>query len=165
MKKILLLLLYVLHSSLRCLGYDFKIDGIYYNIKGNDVSVASGDNRSSYSGNVIIPETVIYNGTTYSVTSIDGSAFQLCYLTSVTIGNSVTTIGSYAFAQCWKLTSVTIGNSVADIGSNAFCSCTGLTSIDLPESVTNIGWKAFDRLTVSMPVCCRTQDFGMKQFA
>lgn len=42
-----------------------------------------------------------------------------------------------------KLTSITIPNSVTSIGESAFCSCTGLTSVNIPNSVTNIGYKAF----------------------
>ena len=71
-----------------------------------------------------------------SVTSIGGSAFAGCSgLTSVTIPNSVTSISSYAFEGCTKLTSVTIPNSVTSIGNYAFSGCTGLTSIS--GSATN----------------------------
>ena len=74
-----------------------------------------------YSGNVVIPESVTYNGVTYSVTSIGSSAFEHCSsLTSVTIPNSVTNIGGSAFSGCSSLTSVTIPNSVTSIGGSAF---------------------------------------------
>ncbi len=65
-------------------------------------------------------------------------------LTSVTIPNSVTTIGEYAFEWCRGLTSVTIGNSVTSIGSGAFEDCSGLTSVTIPNSVTSIGSYAFE---------------------
>ena len=63
---------------------------------------------------------------------------------SVTIGNSVTSIGGSAFEDCTGLTSVTIGNSVTSIGYSAFRNCTGLTSITIPDSITSIGGSAFD---------------------
>lgn len=70
----------------------------------------------------------------------------LCYalkgLASVSIPNSVTTIGNYAFSQCENLTSATIGSSVATIGEYAFTS-SGLTSITIPNSVTTIAQSAF----------------------
>ena len=71
-------------------------------------------------------------------------AFDNCsMLTSVSIGNSVTSIGDYAFYGCSGLTSVTIGNGVTSIGSHAFYGCSGLTSITIPDSVTSIGGAAF----------------------
>lgn len=74
---------------------------------------------------------------------IPNSAFNNCTgLTSVTIGNGVTSIGDSAFCYC-GLTSITIPNSVTYIGENAFSGCTGLTSITIGNSVTSIGENAF----------------------
>ena len=75
---------------------------------------------------------------------ICGGAFENCSrLTSITIPDSVTSIGSSAFENCSKLTSITIGNSVTSIGERAFLNCSSLTSITLPNSVTSIGSSAF----------------------
>ena len=72
-------------------------------------------------------------------------AYQYCFnLTSITIPNSVTSIGDEAFGYCSGLASITIGNNVTSIGLNAFRNCTGLTSITIPNSVTNIGSSAFE---------------------
>ena len=79
-----------------------------------------------------------------SVNSIGYSAFNDCSsLTSVTIGDSVNSIGYYAFNGCSSLTSVTIGDSVTSIGDWAFEDCSSLTSITIPNSVTTIGRSAF----------------------
>ena len=150
MKKIFALLIFTL-CALSIWAEDFEVDGIYYNIltdKTNEVEVTyqykGSSNNYSYLTTALIPETVTYNGTTYSVTSIGSSAFYYCKgLTSVTIGNSVTSIGKNAFYYCKGLTSVTIGNSVTSIGEDAFSDCYGLTSITIPNSVTSIGNMAF----------------------
>ena len=99
-------------------------------------------NRYAFYGNTALTSVTISD----SVTSIGDSAFYKCTgLTSVTIGNSVavTSIGGSAFSGCTGLTSVTIGNSVTSIGSYAFSGCTGLTSVTIGNSVTSIGSDAF----------------------
>ena len=71
-------------------------------------------------------------------------AFYDCYsLTSITIPNSVRTIGPHAFQDCSSLYSVSIGNSVTTIGGNAFLGCSSLTSVSIGNSVTRIGRGAF----------------------
>ena len=59
-------------------------------------------------------------------------------LTSVTIPDSVRSIGAYAFSYCINLTSIIIPDSVRSIGAYAFCGCTSLTSITIPKSVTSM---------------------------
>ena len=152
MKQILLKLsslLVMLFSFTAASAYDFWVDGIYYNkIGGNGVEVTYESKNSwglDYEGNVVIPSQVIYDGVTYSVTSIGDSAFYHCdFLTSVTIPNSVTSIGASAFESCNGLTSVTIPNSVTSIGGSAFESCNGLTSVTIPNSVKSIEEEAFN---------------------
>ena len=74
-----------------------------------------------------------------SVTSIGDYAFNNCRnLTSITIPSNITSIGKEAFKDCRGLTSITIPTSVTSIGDHAFSNCTGLTSIDIPNSITSI---------------------------
>ena len=82
-----------------------------------------------------------------NVKSIPAYAFDSSNIKSVTVGNSVTSIGSSAFSGCTSLTNITIPNSVTSIGSSAFSGCTGLTNITIPNSVTSIGSSAFGNCT------------------
>ncbi|MCI7699960.1 MAG: leucine-rich repeat protein [Bacteroidales bacterium] len=111
-----------------CTGFlTFYLNGNSYFPSNNAVVL---DCDESKSGDLIIPSTISYNGTTYSVTSIGECAFVWCSgLTSVTIPNSVTSIGESAFSWCSSLTSVTIPNSVTSIADYAFAWCSSLTSI------------------------------------
>ena len=116
--KILLILLMSFFST-SAIAHDIEVknaDGvtIYYNWNYSKTELGvsyRGDDynnyRDRYSGNVVIPESVKYNGKTYSVTSIGWYAFYGCSgLTSIAIPNSVTFIGIYAFCDCRSLISV-----------------------------------------------------------
>ena len=88
-----------------------------------------------------------------SVSSIGMFAFSGCgSLTSLTIGNSVTSIGDWAFYYCRSLTSLTIPNSVTSIGDYAFSDCISLTSLTIPNSVTSIGYWTFSNCPSSCAI-------------
>lgn len=146
MKKLLLSILMIVLPVLAS-AYDACIDGIYYNFNGETASVTYYDEYNygaSYSGDVIVPESVTYDGKTYRVTSIGYCAFNECRnLTYVDIPNSVTTIADWAFSDCSNLTSVNIPNNVNIIGDYAFKSCNKLISVTIPNNVTSIGDYAF----------------------
>ena len=93
-----------------------------------------------------------------SVTSIGSSAFSGCTgLTSITIPDSVTSIGSSAFSGCTGLASITIPNSVTSIDNLAFFGCTSLTSITIPDSVTSMGSQVFNGWTSSQTIYCQVE--------
>lgn len=156
LKTLLFCLLYIvgIAKAFAYTAYDIaaeNADGvtIYYNYIKNktelEVTLSSNNIGNSYSGNVVIPETVTLYGNTYRVTSIGDNAFSYCPgLTSVTVPNTVTSIASYAFKESIDLTSVTIGNGVTSIGTQAFEYCTSLVSVNIPSSVTSIGDYAFN---------------------
>ena len=114
--------------------YAFEVDGIYYNIvSSTDKTVEVARNYGNI-GDIVIPNSVIYNNVSYKVVGITNNAFSgSSEVTSVKIPNSVTSIGNYAFYNCSGLTSVVIGNSVTSIGQDAFNSCYSLTSVFIED--------------------------------
>ena len=108
---------------------------VFYNAgtAGNGIKVTFGDSVEK------IPAYLFY----VSKPSYSSDYSYSPKITSVTIGDNVTSIGGSAFSGCSSLTSVTIGNSVTSIGYDAFYNCSSLTSVTIPESVTRIGGDAF----------------------
>ena len=114
----------------------------FYNCTGlKELTLEDGEKTLSVSDSNVFHNAPLE--TLYLGRNLSYSLFKLPTLRSVTIGNSVTSIGERAFYNCTGLTSVTIGNSVTSIGIDAFRGCSGLTSIEIPNSVTEIGGTAF----------------------
>ena len=144
MKKLFLPILMSFMLSMTTNAEIVEIDGIYYDVlkKINNAKVTGI--RSNYVGAISIPESVEYEGTVCTVTSIANRAFAGCSgLTSLIIPNSVTTIGYDAFQNCNGLTTVKIGSGLTTIepyrGSGGasytspFNGCTALTSITVAD--------------------------------
>lgn len=138
MKKVLMLFVAMaamLPASMS--AYDFKEGDFYYNVNGNEATVTfEVENVGSYSGDVVIPETVVHNGVEYAVTAIGYKAFYHCYnMTSIEIPNSIVSISSHAFWNCERLQSVVIPNSVVSLYPGAFNSCDNLKTVVIGNSV------------------------------
>ena len=153
------ILLLAILWPLTATAYDFVVDGIGYDINGNEATVTTKRNPGlpyfGYSGSVVIPATVTYNGTTYPVTEIGIYAFYGCSeLTSIDIPNSVTKIAQEAFGNCDGLTSIVVEsgnprydsrnncNAIIETANNVLI--VGCKNTIIPNSVTKIGNLAFD---------------------
>lgn len=151
-KKVLVALFAVL-TPLMASAEKVEIDGIWYNLipKKNKTAEVTfkGEGYDSYSneysGEINTPATIIYNGVTYSVTSIENYTFYYCVnLKNITLPEGITSIEDSAFEGCSNLKSLTIPNGVISIENNTFLNCSNLESITLPEGLTIIGERAFE---------------------
>ncbi len=143
-----------------------EIDGLklFLDSTKKTASVISND----YRGDIVVPQSVDYEGTTYAITTLNLNDFKNCTsidarycdvgdigefafgysnFTSVSIGN-VGIIGGWAFRSNSNLTSVSIGN-VGIIGERAFDHCSNLTSVSI-DSVGSIGGWAFESCDESL---------------
>ena len=154
----------------------FEYNGLYYSITGDNTVMVTYKNTdyNSYSGDITIPEKVIYNYKTYYVTAIGTRAFYNCTgLTSVTIGSNVMAIGDEAFRNCTNLGAtwgwyLTIPDAVTTIGYSAFRNCNRIDRVDLGSGVTFIDNVAFEcdglyTVVCSSPVPPRT-DYAFTTF-
>ena len=129
MKKFLLF--FLIFFNIQVYAYDFEVDGFYYNLtSANSVAITYGENK--YQGDIIIPDSVTYNGRSLKVVNIGASAFKECVdLTSVQLTNNIYRIGESAFYACNKLSTLTIPTSINYIEKKAFYGCSNLKKLTI----------------------------------
>lgn len=131
------------------MAYSFEEGGIYYDVSGTTATVTylinnTEQNSVAYKGDIVIPETVVNEGTEYTVNAINDNAFSGCAeITSITIPSTVRKIGNYSFNGCSGLVSINIPNQITEIGIGAFYGCSSIATITIPGSVKTIGNLAF----------------------
>lgn len=142
--KKLVLVLVMLVVSVAARAADFIVGGIAYEVRSDeDLTCAVVSHPDQYSGDVVIPASVTYNDQTYAVVEIADNCFESnSEVTSVTIPNSVTSLGISCFSSC-GITSVSLPNSITGLPDECFYNCTNLTAIEIPNSVTSLGNRCF----------------------
>jgi hypothetical protein len=171
-KKLITLLLAMLAVN-TSIAYDFKVNGIYYLVNGSEATVTAPTpyyiHSNDYTGDVVIPETVTYQGVTYPVTAIGEYAFYWCAeLTSIHIPKSIKRVeGSMCFYSCPSLSVVEIESleswcnidfevsngydfsysNPLSYAHDLYISGEKLTELVIPSSVTRIGSSAFCHLS------------------
>lgn len=126
---------------------NIEIDGICYSVRRlaietYDIAVTNKD--GGYSGDIVIPQTINYDGKERQVTSIDYRCFSGCKeLTSVKIPDGMTSLKQDCFKDCSSLTSVIIPNSVTSLGEASFYGCSKLESVKLPVGITSLSKNCF----------------------
>lgn len=139
MKEILLIALML--PPLVASADPVEVDGLNYLL--NEEEKTATVTSSEFEGILVIPESIHVGDDDYKVTTIEGNALQFNNsLMSVTIPNSIKSIGSYAFYGCSILASVKIGDGVETIGGYAFYGC-NLVSVTIGKKVNTIGSYAF----------------------
>ena len=115
-------------------------DIIYSLYDDNTAFLSNGRNAT---GDVTLPTVITYEGKKYTLTSIGYSAFEGATITSITIPNSVSTIGNDAFAYCGSLQFVTIGAFVQSIGQDAFAGCENMKKMTFyPTTIPTFDYSA-----------------------
>lgn len=96
-------------------------------------------------GEIILPETVMYEGQTYTVTAIDNNTFRGCANLTGTliIPSAVKTIGTLAFSNCSGFTQLVLPDAMEILGHSTFSDCSGLTEIIFPSALQVIESHAF----------------------
>ena len=161
--SLLLLCSMVVHA------HDFKVDGIYYSVTDRQnmtVSVTYEGNSALHSNcyrgkKIVIPSTVTYDGYTYTVTGIDGGAFQIDDLSSLTIPKTVTSV-SHGIFYTWSPYKQTLSEIIVEEGNPKYDSrnnCNAVIETEtnslilgcnktvIPQDVTSIAPRAFDYCT------------------
>lgn len=115
---------------------------LYYEVNNESNTVSVVGAKASLR-NIVIPDTVEIDGTTYEVVEITEHAFDHHKLKSVVVGNNVERVGPHAFHYCANLTNVTLGNHLLELAFGAFYGCVNLTKVNFPDSLKSIGSYTF----------------------
>ncbi|MCM1033242.1 MAG: leucine-rich repeat domain-containing protein [Odoribacter sp.] len=145
LKRLLGIILLAVNGTAAVSAQSFEVDGIYYTVTsdGESVAVVQSPDDNKYTGEIVIPPTVEYDGKAYTVTLIGGSAFQGCGITSVELPSTIEIIGMNSFRSCNNLRDINIPSSVTQISDYAFYWTKGLYSLKITTPEITMGREVF----------------------
>ena len=139
---------YILFIALSCMSFfhaiaqeTVTVDNIRYYIDNGEATIAMQD--EALSGDIAIPESITNKGRSYTVVRATNGAFQNSDITSITLPNSITSLGNNCFSLCNNLISVKLPDNITSLGDYTFQSCNKLSSIKLPSTLTSLGEYCF----------------------
>lgn len=127
---------------------EFEYQGIIYRIYDNQATVAHVNYLAEHlPDSIVIPAEVKHNNVTYPVKTIGREAFVSSEFRSITLPESIDSIGEMAFFSCQQLTRINLPKGLRHISEALFGVCRSLRTIKLPEGIRTIGVRAFGRCT------------------
>ncbi len=125
-----------------------NVDGIYYELEDGEATIVQQNHPdglyySSLTGDVVVPEKIVFEGTSYPVVTINTYAFRETDIESITLPSSITTWGNSLFYQCESLKEVVMPDNLEAIPTGCFKECPSLESVTLPSSLTVLGDQSF----------------------
>lgn len=138
-------------SALSAVAYDVHVGDGYYNLNKTDgtarltyLEFYSEENAAAYVGDLVLPSTFEYEGTTYTVTAVESRAFYECNnLITLELPATVTEIGNNAFFNCTALKHVKLPEALTKMDYSAFQCCSALESVEFPSSLLTVGSTAY----------------------
>lgn len=138
MKKYILLIMLSCMSLFHAAAQEtITVNNIKYYIDNGEATIAVQD--ETLSGDIIIPESITHEGRSYTVVRATNGAFQNTDITSISLPNSITSLGNNCFQYCDNLISVKLPDNITSLGDYVFMSCSKLSSIKLPDTLTSLG--------------------------
>ncbi|MBO5528181.1 MAG: leucine-rich repeat protein [Bacilli bacterium] len=119
-------------------------NGYFYVLKNDGSAILA-----SYSGgetNIVLPNKLELDGKSFVITEIGEGVFRGSSLSSISLPDTLTSIGNSAFQNCWSLTSITFPDGLLSIGDSAFADCNNITEVNLPNGIISIGAYAFNNV-------------------
>jgi len=133
---------YSLAKDIHLTEYDFRENGIYYNVLSEGeltLEVTNNGGNNAYSGDITIPSYVEHNGKCYKVVRVGTGAFCQCdSLIAVVMPSTLRSVGNNAFLNSSLLATINFPDSVEELGDSVLRGCVHLRSVRLPKNIKHL---------------------------